>query len=309
MTATGVAPGKVLLVGEHGVVHGGVAFALPFPAVEARAELRAEPGPLRLESPIWSGILDADTPPPAAGLAAAALATFALLDRPATGWVAHLEASIPLGAGLGSSAATAAALVRGILLAHGRVPGDEVDALVHLAEQAAHGTPSGVDGRVITVGQPIAFRRGETLDETQLVPTGAVFNLVVGYTGVTRRTQVAVARVTAFKDNEPVAAHAAMEAIKALAWEAIAAWRAGDAVAVGTCLDGAQAQLERLGVSTPELETLIRAARDAGALGAKLTGAGMGGCMLALARDATHADELVRALAGAATVWKQEYRP
>lgn len=302
----GTAPGKVLLVGEHGVVHGGVAFALPFPAVGARAEVVAAPGPLRLESPLWSGELDEDTPMPARGLAKAALATLSTLGVPARDLVIRMDATIPLGAGLGSSAATAAALVRALLAAHGREA--DVDALVHLAEQEAHGNPSGVDGRVIVLGQPIGFRRGEA---TRLVPTGGAFHLVVADSGVSRNTREAVASVTELLSSDPARGQAALETIKQAALEAMEAWQRGDAGALGRTMDRAQEALVTLGVSTPVLEQLIVAARGAGALGAKLTGAGMGGCVLALATDADQAGRVAEAMraAGARRAWIQEYTP
>jgi mevalonate kinase len=304
----GSAPGKLLLVGEHAVVHGGVAFALPFPAVQARAEVLRAPGPLRLESPYWSGELSEATPAPARGLALAALATLTELGVPARDLVIRMEASIPLGAGLGSSAATAAALVRALMAAHGHAPGPEVEGLVHLAEIEAHGKPSGVDGQVVTLGRPIAFQKGQA---TAIVPTGGTFHLVVADSGVSRNTRVAVANVAAALESDPAAGRAALGRLKQAALDAMAAWEGGDVRALGGCLDRAQADLAALGVSTPGLERLLAAARAAGALGAKLTGAGQGGCVLALAADEAAAVRIAEAMrtAGARAVWTQEYRP
>jgi mevalonate kinase len=309
--ATATAPGKLLLIGEHAAVYGQPAFALPFPAVSATATVTPTSGALQLISEPFTGCLTpiADLPRCAEGFAHALSALLAQLQLPAAGLDISLVSTIPLGAGLGSSAATAAALLRAVLRAY-HAPEDPtaLEAWVHVAERVPHGRPSGVDGCVVVAQKPLCFTVGS---DYKPVETGGHFILVVANSGIPRETGQSVARVAEFYASDSAAANAAISSLGELAILAMAAWKNGEARELGRCLDNAHSQLELLGVSSLGLNRLVAAAREAGALGAKLTGAGLGGCVLALAESDQAATQIAAAFkaAGALATWQHTYHP
>ncbi|MEI7770552.1 MAG: mevalonate kinase [Chloroflexales bacterium] len=300
------APAKLILCGEHAVVYNRPAIALPLGDVRAYAEAR--PGPpgtgLRFVAPdlgaSW-GLAD-DPHNPLSELAAAALAH---LDIPAPDMTLSLCSDIPIAGGMGSGAAIGAALVRALAAQAGReLPPAEVSALVYASEGRYHGTPSGIDNTVIAYEQAIWFqRRPPASPLIAPVAIGAPLTLVVGDTGVRSATHMPVGSVRERWQADPPAYEALFDAVGELVARARDALAAGDLAALGAILDANQRLLAQIGVSSPDLEQLIGVARAAGALGAKLSGAGWGGVMIALAPIGAQ-DEIAAALraAGAARV-------
>lgn len=304
--AVGRAPGKLIIVGEHAVVHGQPAIAFPFPTVSASVTACPAPGPLRLISPIWAGEFSTidEVPYEVQGLGTAALAAIEHAGGAPEGLTLEVSSSIPLGSGLGSSASVAAALVRAILAAHGQTPDEAtVLALTHRAEEHAHGNPSGVDAHAVVLGAPIRFVRGSGAQRLQVsVP----LPLVVAHTGVPGDTREAVAAVQVRLEASEMLTRARMETLGALADMAMIALTDGSLFTLGAVMNEAHKELSNLGVSHPALDRLVETARGAGALGAKLTGAGRGGCMIALAPDKPTQQVVADALkkAGARQVWR-----
>ncbi|MEB3196798.1 MAG: mevalonate kinase [Candidatus Sericytochromatia bacterium] len=294
----GRACGKLILVGEHAVVHGHPALALPFHQVEVVAEAIPVPGPVQVTSERYDANL--------AGLRRTAEATLVACGRAPRGFSLHIRSTIPMGAGLGSSAATAVALVRALARAcEHELPDAITTGLVNLAEREAHGQPSGLDAATILLERPIRFRREH---EPVPIALGTRAHLVVADTGRQRDTRAAVAAVTDMLRHEPARAQACLAALGGLSSDAEAALAGGEVVALGQVLDRAHDLLSALGVSDLALDTWVGLARRAGALGAKLTGAGRGGCVLALAGDARMAGAIAAAWqeAGAAAVYQEE---
>ena len=296
--ATGRAPGKVILAGEHAVVYHRPALALPWPAVEAVAEATPATGPLTLAS--------ARAGSDRTGLRLAAAETLQAIGAPATGLAVFLRSSIPPGAGLGSSAATAVAVVRAVAAAYGEALAPAaLLGLVDHAERHAHGRSSGLDAGAVTAAGPIVYRRGEASRDVAMAAPPA---LVVAHSGRPRDTRAAVAIVAASLAQAPAAMEAVLDALGQAALDGAAALEAGDMPRLGALMNQAQAGLATLGVSDAGLDALIVAARQAGALGAKLTGAGRGGCVVALAAVEAAAPAIARALlaAGATQAWTKE---
>jgi mevalonate kinase len=142
-----------------------------------------------------------------------------------------------------------------------------------------HGTPSGIDNTVVAYEAPIWFRRGQRPEPIAVMRPLA---LVIGDTGIASRTRESVGLVRRRWQANPQSLEELFDAIGAVAQQGRDAILRGDLTALGRAMDRNQELLERLGVSDPVLERLIGAARQAGALGAKLSGGGMGGCMIAL---------------------------
>lgn len=304
--AVGRAPGKLILIGEHAVVHGQPAVALPFPTVSASVTVCPVPGRLRLISPLWAGEFTSadEVPHEVQGLAIAALAAISHAGGEPSGLTLEVSSSVPIGSGLGSSASVAAALVRALLAAHGHAPDEAtVLALTHLAERHAHGNPSGIDTHTVVMGTPIRFVKGEPV---QKLKVAVPLPLVVAHTGVPGDTREAVASVQVRMEVAEVLTRARMDALGALAEVAVVALREGSLFTLGAVMNEAHKELSGLGVSHPALDRLVDAAMDSGAVGAKMTGAGRGGCILALARDKDSQHVIADALkkAGARQVWR-----
>lgn len=328
--ATASAPAKLILCGEHAVVYGRPAIAVPLGDLRARAEVAPGPGGagLRLAAPDLGEAWAAATTP-ANPLSELALAAAARLGLAGADLTITLGSAIPIASGMGSGAAIGTALVRALAAHAGAALSPaEVAELVYASERGFHGTPSGIDNTVVAYeraiwfvrasddrpqaqgGRPPGGPRGGAAEPArpaapviEPLAVGAPLTLVVGDTGVRSATRLPVGAVRAAWQASPAEHESLFDAVGDLVTRARAALAAGEPAMLGHLLDANQALLERMGVSSPELGRLVEAARAAGALGAKLSGAGWGGVMLALVSAEARADvEQALREAGAARV-------
>ncbi|MBK9032445.1 MAG: mevalonate kinase [Myxococcales bacterium] len=270
--------GKVIVLGEHAAVYGHAAVAGAIDrAVVATATARPGPLTLAVTGAFTVAVAAADDHPVAAALRAIAAAL--AVDG---GHAITAEATLPAGAGLGSSAALCVAVTRALAAAGGRALTDaEVAAIANDAERSFHGNPSGLDAALAAHGGLGRFVRGHGL--TPIV--GPPLPMAIGLSGEPRSTAAMVARVADARAADRAAADRRLARLGALADDA-SAWLTTGATAwpaLGAAMDEAHAHLAALGVSTPGLDAMVAAARAAGALGAKLTGGGGGGAVIALA--------------------------
>lgn len=295
------APGKVILFGEHAVVYGRPAIAAP--VTQVRATATVEPAPpgsgLTLVAPDLGKSITLATAPQDDPLATAARLTLAHLSAPEPDATITVHSTIPVASGLGSGAAVSTALVRALadFLGHALEPA-EVSTLVFEVEKIHHGTPSGIDNTVVAYEQPVYFVRGQPVER---LTVGAPFTLLIGDTGIPSPTRKIVERVRRGWRREPAHYDAIFDQIGDIADEARQVIEAGDVDALGPLMDENHALLIELGVSSPQLNELVEATRFAGALGAKLSGAGRGGNMIALVED-DFAEEVAEALREAGAV-------
>lgn len=304
---TRAAPGKAILVGEHAVVYGRPAIAVPVTQVAARAsvfaEIRATPGEIWIEAPdIHLSARLSQLPPTHsfARLISAIAAELGIERFPALRLSIH--STIPMAAGLGSGAAVSVAVIRALSAFVGKPLKDErVSALAFEQEKMYHGTPSGIDNTVIAYAQPIFFIRDQPFEILQV---GAAFTLVIADTGVRSPTAAIVGDVRTRRQSNMVEYDRCFDQIGAIAHAARRCIEAGDVGTLGPLLDQNHALLQTIGVSSPSLDALVQAARGAGAWGAKLAGAGGGGNMIALV-DPAQAEHIAAHLrsAGAVRTW------
>jgi mevalonate kinase len=288
---TASAPGKVILCGEHAVVYGYPAIALPLPDVRAQAVVESAP-------PGSGTHLDLPDLGESRSLAAAPndpLATLIRLTAQELGAGDSLDlrvtlrSAIPIASGMGSGAALGAALVKAVAAHLGRSldPGT-VSRLVYESERFYHGTPSGIDNTVVSYEQAISFVRGREENGVRRPPTieplriAAPFALVIGDTGVRAPTHIMVGALRQRWQQDRSRFDRLFNEIGQLVGMIRQDLASGDLQSLGAALSQNHALLREIGVSAPELEGLIEAALAAGALGAKLSGAGGGGIMLAL---------------------------
>ncbi|AOW79955.1 mevalonate kinase [Halodesulfurarchaeum formicicum] len=301
--ATSSAPGKVYLFGEHAVVYGEPAVPCAIErratvTVEKRADerLRVRAQDLSLEgftveydgSTAGTPEVDVteDLVEAAMGYVDEAIAQARdAADAPNAGFDVHVESSIPLGAGLGSSAAVVVATID----AATRALGVELDReeIADRAYQVEHTVQDGQASRADTFCSTMG---GAVLVEGDNCERIAAPDLpfVVGYDGGAGDTGALVSGVRSLRETYPFAADT-VESIGDLVEQGIDALEAEDTAELGRLMDFNHGLLAALGVSARSLDAMVWAARDAGAAGAKLTGAGGGGCIVAL--DETDATE------------------
>jgi mevalonate kinase len=286
--AEGHAPGKVILFGEHAVVHGRPAIAVPVMQVQARAEVHDNPGwpGVTIHAQDIGQVIDVANAPQNEPLSATVRHTLAHMgfELGDVQLRMTLRSSIPVASGLGSGAAVATALVRALCAHLGQVmDAAAISAVVYETEKLLHGTPSGIDNTTVAFEQPVYFCRGQPIRTLQVARP---FWLAIADTGVPSPTKAAVADVRAALRREPERYGRLFDEIGILADLGRRAIEEGRTEALGPLMDKNQDLLRQLDVSSPELEALIAAARQVGALGAKLCGGGRGGNMIALVQAA-----------------------
>ncbi len=282
---TATAPGKIILFGEHAVVYGQPAIAVPVRQVQARAVVQALPGEkagrVHIQAPAIQVDARLEDLPPGHPLPATVSETLKELQierLPACS--IRITSTIPVAAGLGSGAAVSVALIRALSAFLGcPLPDERVSAVAYEIEKLHHGTPSGIDNTVITYARPVYFVRQQTL-QTLALP--APFTLVIADTGVPSPTSLAVGDVRRLWQAQRGYYDPLFEAIGGLARAARHALESGQPELLGRLMDANHTLLQQLTVSSPELDRLVSAARKAGASGAKLSGGGRGGNMIAL---------------------------
>jgi mevalonate kinase len=270
--------GKVILLGEHAVVYGHPALA---GALEGGATVATQLGRGCLHVPAWQLTVD----PLVDDQRSIATAYRALREQLGVGSTSPIDLvlrfQIPTGAGLGSSAAMAVALARALAVAH-QLPVDDaqIAAAAMASETVIHGRPSGLD-HTMAIGHGFGvFTRAAGLEP---VRAPHPIRLIVGHTGRERDTRGRVARIAELRNQREGEVSARFDAIAGLVARGRAAVERGAFGELGAAMNENQRHLSALEASCPEIERLCGLAHDAGAVGAKLTGGGGGGCVIALA--------------------------
>lgn len=290
------AAAKTILFGEHAVVYGQPGIAIPLPSLRAFAALidGSEDDGFR----IVSKSIGLNAPPDALPETHPQRKLLELLSQrfgkslPRNGRL-EIESSIPVAAGLGSGAAVSVAIIRAFAQRFELSPDEEeVSELAFEIEKIYHGAPSGIDNTVIAYEQPIFYTRGQP---ARPIRSNWQLPILIADTGIQASTIDIVASVRhAYPGNKPI-----IDAIGSISRRAAAAIHENRIDEIGALMNENQRLLQELNVSCGPLNQFLAIARRAGALGAKLTGAGRGGNFVVLARNdaekKTIAEKLTRA--------------
>ena len=293
------APGKIILIGEHAVVYGRPAIATPVWGVKAIATIYNRPSGsgctfVASDIGLQFRLKEASDDQPLALVTRLALHQVGIEQEP--DWQIELRSELPIAGGLGSGAALSAALVQAIF-AHTHYPirAEEVSKIVYESERFYHGTPSGIDNTVIAYGAPLWFVKGEA---PRIFHSTQSLHLLIADSGIPSPTKETVGDVRRAWNLEPQRYEAWFDEIAEIASGARQCIESGNVVELGKLLDHNHVLLQQLGVSSPTLDRLVDVAHQAGAFGAKLSGGGRGGNVIALI-DPNHRDLITHALLNA----------
>ena len=300
------APGKIILFGEHAVVYNRPALAVPVTQVHVDVEVLDSPrAGIWINAPIIDLHAELNSLPADHPIGSVILKLFQLFGFPSPssgreargeGLEISISSTIPVAAGLGSGAAVSVALIRALAL-HTDHPltNEQVNELAFEIEKLHHGTPSGIDNTVITYSKPVFFIKGHPMETFKV---GKPFTIVIGDTGIPAPTKESVGDLRRLWLGDATTFEGYFNEIAQIALIARRSIESGKPELLGELMDENHALLQSMTVSSPELDKLVEAARKAGALGAKLSGSGRGGNMIALVEQA-NAESVADALVSA----------
>ena len=277
------ASGKIILFGEHAVVYGRPALAVPVTQVHADVEVSdSDRAGIWIDAPDVNLHAELNTLPSDHPLASV-IHNFLFLARisPFPSLNIKITSTIPVASGLGSGAAVTVALTRA-LSSHLNfsMNDEEVNAFAYEIEKLHHGTPSGIDNTVITYARPVYFVRGHSIETFKV---GRPFTIVIGDTGISAPTKESVGDVRKLWEVDKAKWENIFDEVGEIVGQARSAIESGKWELLGDLMNTNHELLRKMTVSSPKLDQLVEAARNAGALGAKMSGGGRGGNMIALA--------------------------
>ena len=301
---TSSAPGKFILFGEHAVVYGQPAIAAPVLEVKARAVVTAligQPsGTIQILDPAYNLDNFIKELPLDHAISRSIDLTLKILEldtHPA--FKLKLSSTIPLASGMGSGAAISVAIIRAVSIFLGKKLSDEtVNQITFEVEKIHHGTPSGIDNTVITYQKPVFYIKDQPIE---LIDVQKRFSFVIADTGLKSSTAVTVGDVRTSWEKDPEKFNEIFKECGKISHNARTSLNSGDDQELGTLMNDNHKLLQEIGVSSIELDNLVGAALNSGAFGAKLSGGGKWGIMVALV-SAENSDKVSSALINAGAI-------
>lgn len=296
---------KIILMGEHSVVYGEPAIALPLPDITLTVTIQQSDQPgHRINSRYFEGDLD-ELPEKMRGVSQLISSLIQRFDGENDWWEMKIDSQLPAERGMGSSAATAIAIVRAFFDFYEEPLNRKILLeLADIEEKVTHRSPSGLDAATVSSTTPLYFIKGQAGIPINMKLQGT---MVIADTGIKGATKEAIEAVKTELDTHPEAAKSHIQHLGQLVKMTSEYLKQDEVMSLGIALNSAQQDLMALQVSDPHLDHLISVANQNGALGAKLTGGGRGGCMFAITRTALGARKIAGILKdnGAKQVWLQ----
>ncbi len=305
--AIGKSYAKIIWFGEHSVVYNQPAIALPLYNVDVVAELSTSANGQTIHCRYYDGPINKMIDN-LRGVKVLLEKLLSLFNAQTLPFNLVIKSKLPAERGMGSSAATAIALVRAFFnLFEVPLTRDRLLALADIEEKITHGNPSGLDTATASSNAPIWFIRHQ--ENEQIAFNLSTASLVIADSGIKGKTGEAVSLVHDQLVTEPERVTPLINELGAVAKAARKALASSDDQLLGQLMNQSQQDLAKLGVSTATLDTFCQVALNHGALGAKLTGSGLGGCMIAIAQTSADAQQIATALrtAGATQTWIQSF--
>ena len=262
---------KLILLGEHSVVYGYPAIAVPLPSLRLHVRLK------------WADrdLVKASVEPEDTGKIVQSLN----VARKFLNYNKHMEIEInsgfPMKARLGSSAALNVAIVKALAdMECASLSTERISSIAYEMEKIFHGTPSGIDTTVSAYEKPIYFIKGKP---PEFIKIKKPLSIIIANTGISASTKEVVAEVRSRREAEPGKYDAIFSKIGEISRKGRECIEEGNIDELGRLMSQNQQLLKEIGVSSPEIDRLVDVSMKNGSLGAKLTGAGKGGCIAALA--------------------------
>ena len=286
-TSTSV-PGKTILFGEHAVVYGYPAIAVPLDSISLNVKIRAQPnknGSIIINDQLEENLLLENLKPDHTYRTAITTILDELNITRLPALEIRLSSTIPIASGLGSSAAFAVGLVRSLSAFLGfKLTSEKISEISYKIEVFQHGTPSGIDNTVIAFNEPVFYKKGSP---AEFLNIKAPLTLVIADTGIRSTTKDTLIQVRKFMESHQLISEKIMQNIGEVVERARIELENGNLNVLGILMNKNHALLKQLGVSCEELDHLVEVSLNEGALGAKLCGSGRGGNIVALCDDAS----------------------
>ncbi len=285
MKTTASAPAKAILFGEHAVVYGFPAVAVPLSDIRAVVEIDDTAGDtIEVDVPDlgWKKELSQLDPHDPVRYA---IHMFVSTYRPQNfaGMSIKIHSEIPIGSGMGSGAASATALFKALFLrANIAYTLEQLSELVYKVEILHHGTPSGIDNTVTAYEEAVFYQKTFPMNR---IAFPHPFYLVIANSGKSTPTKVTVAAVRKLYEANQTNTTRTLEEIGECTHQGVQYLQQGDFSSAGRLMSRNHQLLARLTVSDETLDHLVQIALHAGALGAKLSGGGRGGILIALVQE------------------------
>lgn len=275
--------GKVILFGEHFVVHGvpGIVSAIDS-TTDAEVKKTGRRINIKDERKTAKGYSEEKRLQQIESIERILKTMGIALKTPLCIWIGG---NLPGFSGLGASAASSVAIARAIAQELGkRVPDGKINQIAYEAEKAYAGNPSGIDNTAATYGGLLWFKKNmsDGPDSIEKLAMQKPVEIVIGSTGIVANTKAMVEGVAEKKKKNPQKYDALFARAEELAITGRKALLEFDLKKVGELMNENHQLLQEIQVSCKELDHLVEVARKQGAFGAKLTGGGGGGCMIAL---------------------------
>ncbi len=303
LNGIGKSHGKMIMMGEHAVVYGYPAIALPLLSIPVIVRIK-QSKEKTLSSNYFVGEI-AELPETLSGVKYLIEVLDNEMNLDHINYSIFIDSGLPIERGLGSSAAIGAAITRAFFDFFDQ-PLDDQKLLEHInkSETVTHGKASGLDARTVISDSPIKFSKGQSAEHFNFDSSGFI---VIADSGIKGRTKETVADVRKMYDQDKDSVGKELEDLGSCTDQAVQALQSNDLRLLGTTFTKANTILTKLNLSLDKVDQLLATANKSGALGSKITGGGRGGCIICVAENLSSAQTIQKALIknGAEQTWIQ----